>query len=106
MSIQEKIGEALETDRVTVTDTYGDGRHVSIDVVSPIFAGKSSVKRQQLVYKVCPHCRCKVQQVQQHCCTSTMLLCPSGAAIATRCLMLCCCSCRPSGWSCRTQCTL
>jgi acid stress-induced BolA-like protein IbaG/YrbA len=44
---------ALETDRVSVTDTYGDGRHVSIDVVSPVFDGMSSVKRQQKVYKVC-----------------------------------------------------
>jgi BolA-like protein len=45
--------DALETDRVSVTDTYGDGRHVSIDVVSPVFDGMSSVKRQQKVYKVC-----------------------------------------------------
>jgi acid stress-induced BolA-like protein IbaG/YrbA len=45
--------EALETDKVSVTDTYGDGRHVSIDVVSSVFDGMSSVKRQQRVYKVC-----------------------------------------------------
>ena len=50
---QEKIMDALETDRVSVSDTYGDGRHVSIDVVSPVFDGMSSVKRQQKVYKVC-----------------------------------------------------
>ena len=52
MIAQEKIMEALETDKVSVTDTYGDGRHVSIDVVSPVFDGMSSVKRQQRVYKV------------------------------------------------------
>lgn len=37
---------------MSVTDTYGDGRHVSIDVVSNIFEGQSSVKRQRMVYKV------------------------------------------------------
>jgi hypothetical protein len=31
---------------------YGDGRHVSIDVVSAAFEGKNSVSRQRLVYKV------------------------------------------------------
>ena len=30
----------------------GDGRHVSIDVVSEVFEGESSVKRQRMVYKV------------------------------------------------------
>lgn len=44
--------EALETDQVSISDTYGDGRHVSIDVVSPLFEGQSSVKRQRMVYKV------------------------------------------------------
>lgn len=43
--MQEKIQEALEADRVQVTDTYGDGRHVSIDVVSKLFDGQSSMKR-------------------------------------------------------------
>ena len=44
-SMQEKIQEALEADRVQVTDTYGDGRHVSIDVVSKLFDGQSTMKR-------------------------------------------------------------
>lgn len=44
-SMQEKIQEALEADRVKVTDTYGDGRHVSIDVVSKLFEGQSTMKR-------------------------------------------------------------
>ena len=49
---QWKIKQELEADSVSVTDTYGDGRHVSIDVVSNIFEGQSSVKRQRMVYKV------------------------------------------------------
>lgn len=46
-----KIKDALETQQVEISDTYGDGRHVSIDVVSPLFEGLSSVKRQRMVYK-------------------------------------------------------
>ena len=45
-------GEALETSQVQVSDAYGDGRHVSIDVVSTLFEGKSSMARQRMVYKV------------------------------------------------------
>lgn len=45
------ITAALDAESVNITDTYGDGRHVSIDVVSPQFEGKTSVKRQQAVYK-------------------------------------------------------
>jgi stress-induced morphogen len=48
---QAKIKDALETQQVEISDTYGDGRHVSIDVVSPLFEGLSSVKRQRMVYK-------------------------------------------------------
>ena len=46
-----KITEALGAESVDVADIYGDGRHVSIAVVSPKFEGMSSVKRQQAVYK-------------------------------------------------------
>lgn len=46
-----KIGAALETDRVAVTDVSGDGRHVEIDVISPVFEGKRSMERQRMVYK-------------------------------------------------------
>jgi hypothetical protein len=35
--MQSKICEALETSTCSVSDVYGDGRHVSIDVVSPLF---------------------------------------------------------------------
>lgn len=51
-SMKAKIGEALETDKVEIIDVYGDGRHVSIDVVSNLFDGKNSVQRQRMVYKV------------------------------------------------------
>ncbi len=44
-SMQEKIQQALEAERVQVTDTYGDGRHVSIDVISELFEGQSTMKR-------------------------------------------------------------
>ena len=49
---QAKIQLGLEAESVSVTDTYGDGRHVSIAVVSNVFEGQSSVKRQRMVYKV------------------------------------------------------
>lgn len=38
--------------QVSVTDVYGDGRHVSISVVSNLFEGKNPVQRQRMVYKV------------------------------------------------------
>ncbi|KAF6259439.1 bola protein [Scenedesmus sp. NREL 46B-D3] len=50
-AMQAKIQEALEAERVTVADVYGDGRHVNIDVVSAAFEGKSSVAKQRMVYK-------------------------------------------------------
>ena len=51
-SMKAKIGEALETTQVYISDAYGDGRHVSIDVVSTMFEGKNSMSRQRMVYKV------------------------------------------------------
>lgn len=53
-ALQAKIQLELEADSVSVKDTYGDGKHVSIEVVSNIFEGQSSMKRQRMVYKVCP----------------------------------------------------
>lgn len=50
--MESKIQEALEAERVSVSDVYGDGRHVNIDVVSAAFEGKNSVQRQRMVYKV------------------------------------------------------
>ncbi|KAL2323771.1 hypothetical protein Fmac_028150 [Flemingia macrophylla] len=51
-SMEKKIKEQLNVDSVTVKDAYGDGRHVSIDVVSTAFEGQSAVNRQRMVYKV------------------------------------------------------
>ncbi|GBF98195.1 hypothetical protein Rsub_10695 [Raphidocelis subcapitata] len=50
-SMEAKIAAALEAQAVRVQDMYGDGRHVSIDVVAAAFEGKNSVARQRLVYK-------------------------------------------------------
>jgi stress-induced morphogen len=50
-SMTAKITEALEAEKVDIVDVFGDGRHVSIDVVSKLFEGQSSMKRQRMVYK-------------------------------------------------------
>ncbi|XP_015869763.1 protein BOLA4, chloroplastic/mitochondrial [Ziziphus jujuba] len=50
-SMQNKIKKHLNAETVTVKDAYGDGRHVSIDVVSAAFEGQSAVNRQRMVYK-------------------------------------------------------
>jgi stress-induced morphogen len=49
--MREKISEGLEAQSVDVNDLSGNGRHVSIKVVSQAFEGKSSVNRQRMVYK-------------------------------------------------------
>ncbi|KAL5547063.1 hypothetical protein UlMin_006750 [Ulmus minor] len=50
-SMENKIKEQLNAHSVIVMDAYGDGRHVSIDVVSLEFEGKSAVNKQRMVYK-------------------------------------------------------
>lgn len=50
-SMNLKIKEQLNAQSVTISDAYGDGRHVSISVVSEAFEGKSAVNRQRMVYK-------------------------------------------------------
>lgn len=50
-SMQSKIKEHLNAESVVVKDAYGDGRHVSIDVVASSFEGQSTVNRQRMVYK-------------------------------------------------------
>ncbi|KAJ4953121.1 hypothetical protein NE237_029953 [Protea cynaroides] len=50
-SMEKKIKDQLNADAVTVKDAYGDGRHVSIDVISSAFEGQSAVNRQRMVYK-------------------------------------------------------
>ena len=49
--MQNKIKEQLNAESVSVKDAYGDGRHVSIDVVATAFEGQSAVNRQRMVYK-------------------------------------------------------
>ncbi|XP_027109809.1 protein BOLA4, chloroplastic/mitochondrial [Coffea eugenioides] len=50
-SMGRKIKEQLNAESVIVKDSYGDGRHVSIDVISTAFEGQSAVGRQRMVYK-------------------------------------------------------
>ncbi|KAF5450566.1 hypothetical protein F2P56_030901 [Juglans regia] len=50
-SMEKKIKEHLNAELVTVKDASGDGRHVSIDVISSAFEGQSAVNRQRMVYK-------------------------------------------------------
>ncbi|KAH9771272.1 hypothetical protein WN944_019624 [Citrus x changshan-huyou] len=50
-SMENKIKEHLNAESVTVKDAYGDGRHVSIDVIASAFEGQSAVNRQRMVYK-------------------------------------------------------
>jgi acid stress-induced BolA-like protein IbaG/YrbA len=51
-SMKAKISDALQAQSVNIVDVYGDGRHVSIDVVAEEFEGKNAVARQRMVYKV------------------------------------------------------
>ncbi|XP_028782990.1 protein BOLA4, chloroplastic/mitochondrial [Neltuma alba] len=50
-SMEKKIKDHLNAESVSVKDAYGDGRHVSIEVVSAAFEGQSAVNRQRMVYK-------------------------------------------------------
>ncbi|CAN4089352.1 unnamed protein product [Withania somnifera] len=50
-SMHEKIKEQLNAETVVVKDANGDGRHVSIYVISSAFEGQSAVNRQRMVYK-------------------------------------------------------
>ncbi|XP_031401655.1 protein BOLA4, chloroplastic/mitochondrial [Punica granatum] len=51
LSMEQKIKEQLNAESVSVKDAYGDGRHVSIEVVASCFDGQSAVNRQRMVYK-------------------------------------------------------
>ncbi|KAH6836158.1 BolA-like family protein [Perilla frutescens var. hirtella] len=50
-TMEKKIQEHLSADSVVVKDAYGDGRHVSIEVIASAFEGQSAVNRQRMVYK-------------------------------------------------------
>ena len=81
--MEASISEALHAEKVKVQDAYGDGRHVSIEVISADFEGQSSVKRQRLVYKVIYSSHLQAGNLPS-------VMRP--------------CTCRPSGKSCKTQC--
>lgn len=55
-SVTDALREAIERDvpdaRATVT---GGGGHFTIDVVSPVFAGKSMLENQRLVFRAIAH---------------------------------------------------
>jgi acid stress-induced BolA-like protein IbaG/YrbA len=46
-----QIQTSLEATFVDVVDMSGDGRHVTIKVVSKAFEGKNPINRQRMVYK-------------------------------------------------------
>eukprot|EP01041_Mallomonas_annulata_P005774 gene5774-11667_t len=50
---ERKISEALKSVSCTVKGSHDDpnGSHIAINVVSSMFEGKSSMQRQQMVYK-------------------------------------------------------
>lgn len=68
--MEASISEALHAEKVKVQDAYGDGRHVSIEVISADFEGQSSVKRQRLVYKVI--CSSHLQAGNLPCCNAAL----------------------------------
>lgn len=85
--MEAKIADALEAQRVVVSDVYGDGRHVAIDVVSAAFDGKTSVQRQRMVYKVGRrgHGRARTRGASLHCAATVCRCSPPalpGAAAA------------------------
>ena len=104
--MESSITEALRAEKVAVQDVYGDGRHVSIEVVSEEFEGQSSVKRQRLVYKV------HHPSINSHICfVSCICLCspiglPRELLSSVNTEEAASCACRQSGRSCKTQCML
>jgi stress-induced morphogen len=74
--MREKIAEGLEAQSVDVNDLSGNGRHVSIKVVSQAFEGKSSVNRQRMVYK----CIWMELQDQVHAVNEMVTMTPDEAA--------------------------
>lgn len=52
MCPQAKIKEELQADTVVVSDVYGDGRHVSINVISNAFEGEHAGQRGSLAMQL------------------------------------------------------
>jgi stress-induced morphogen len=51
-ALREAIEQQIHDSQVAVD---GGGGHFSIDVTSPVFAGKSTLERQRLVYSAITH---------------------------------------------------
>ena len=104
--MESSITEALHAEKVVVQDVYGDGRHVSIEVVSAEFEGQSSVKRQRLVYKVhLPSFKCHLCFAIQQCFSRSVqllrFLLNWVSSVDTKDATTC--ACRQSGKSYKTQ---
>ena len=48
--IRSRVANALPGAGITIRDTVGDGDHLEMVVVSPLFEGKSTLERHRLVY--------------------------------------------------------
>jgi stress-induced morphogen len=51
-SIKKIIQQAFPDSQIEITDTQGNGYHLEIQVISPVFSGKTRVIQHQMVYKV------------------------------------------------------
>ncbi len=48
--IRSRVSRALPGAGITIRDMVGDGDHLEMVVVSPLFEGKSTLERHRLVY--------------------------------------------------------
>jgi stress-induced morphogen len=55
--IHQKLGAAFPQADITVTDTRGDDQHLSVTIISGVFAEKSRITCHQMVYAALDHMR-------------------------------------------------
>ena len=55
--IHQKLATAFPQADITVTDTRGDDQHLSVTIISPVFAEKSRIMCHQMVYAALDHMR-------------------------------------------------
>ena len=55
--ILQKLGAAFPQSEITVNDTRGDDQHMSVTIVSGVFAEKSRITCHQMVYAALDHMR-------------------------------------------------
>ena len=55
--IHQKLDAAFPQSDITVTDTRGDDQHLSVTIVSGVFAEKSRITCHQMVYAALDHMR-------------------------------------------------